>query len=77
LLTMPAANGTQRGRVQAALDSLNKDLPHYKQVRGFCVIEETFTTENGLLTTMGKMKRDTIATRFAKEIESVYQKRSA
>jgi long-chain acyl-CoA synthetase len=77
LLTMPGADGVQHQRVQAALDSLNKDLPHYKQIRGFCLVGETFTAENGLLTTMGKMKRDAIATRFSNEIESVYAKRPA
>jgi long-subunit acyl-CoA synthetase (AMP-forming) len=33
--------------------------------------------ENGLLTTMGKLKRDAIAARFATEIEKLYQKKSA
>jgi long-chain acyl-CoA synthetase len=77
LIAVPGANGTQRERVQAALDAVNADLPHYKQVRGFCVVNETFTPENGLLTTMGKMKRDAIAARFAGEIETVYAKRPA
>ncbi|HEY6465543.1 MAG TPA: AMP-binding protein [Candidatus Acidoferrales bacterium] len=77
LIMIPDANGTQRERVQAALDAMNKDLPHYKQIRGFQVLDETFTAENGLLTTMGKLKRDAIATRYADEIERVYAKRSA
>jgi long-chain acyl-CoA synthetase len=79
LIAVPGAgaNGSQRDRVQSALDAINAGLPHYKQVRGFCVVNETFTPENGLLTTMGKMKRDAIAARFAGEIESVYAKRPA
>jgi long-chain acyl-CoA synthetase len=79
LITMPSANGMHRERVQSALDTLNADLPHYKQVRGFHVLAETFSAENGLLTTMGKLKREAIAARFAGEIESVYAnaKRSA
>jgi long-chain acyl-CoA synthetase len=77
LIAAPGANGSQRERVQAALDTLNADLPHYKQIRGFQVVGEVFTTENGLLTTMGKMKRDAIAARFAGEIERVYAKRPA
>jgi long-chain acyl-CoA synthetase len=75
LIMVPGANGAQRERVQSVLDALNADLPHYKQIRGFQVIGEAFSTENGLLTTMGKMKRDAIAARFAGEIESVYAKR--
>jgi len=77
LITIPGANGTQRERIQAILDTLNADLPHYKQIRGFQVLGEPFTTENGLLTTMGKLKRDAIAARFSDEIEKVYAKRSA
>lgn len=77
LITIPGANGTQRDRIQAVLDTINKELPHYKQIRGFQVLGETFTAENGLLTTMGKLKRDAIAARFGDEIEKVYTKRSA
>lgn len=76
LVMIPGANGAQQGRVQAALDAMNKDLPHYKQIRGFQVLGDTFTAENGLLTTMGKLKRDAIAARYADEIERVYAKRS-
>ncbi|HKQ86682.1 MAG TPA: AMP-binding protein [Candidatus Acidoferrales bacterium] len=77
LITIPGANGTQRERVQAVLDALNADLPYYKQIRGFQVLGEAFTAENGLLTTMGKLKRDAIAARYADKIEKVYAKRSA
>ncbi|MGH9573922.1 MAG: AMP-dependent synthetase/ligase [Candidatus Acidiferrales bacterium] len=77
LITIQGANGAQRERIQAVLDSLNADLPHYKQVRGFQVLGETFTAENGMLTTMGKLKRDAIAARYADEIEKVYTKRPA
>ena len=77
LITIPGANGAQRERIQAVLDSLNADLPHYKQIRGFQVLGETFTAENGMLTTMGKLKRDAIAARYADEIDKVYAKRTA
>jgi long-subunit acyl-CoA synthetase (AMP-forming) len=33
-----------------------------------------FTIENGLLTANGKLRRDTIAARFAAEIEQMYAK---
>ena len=63
--------------IQSAIDALNAALPHYKQIRAFCVVPEPFTIENGLLTTMGKLKRNAIAARFAGEIESLYRKKSA
>ena len=58
--------------VQSALDTLNPDLPHYRQIRGFTVLGETFSAENGLLTSNGKLRRSAINTRFAAEINSLY-----
>jgi long-chain acyl-CoA synthetase len=80
-LVTAASNGLSSGlderRVRAALDSVNAGLPHYKQIRAFHIVSEPFSTENGLLTTMGKIKRDAISTRFAREIEQLYQKKPA
>lgn len=77
LFTAPGANGAHRERFQSVLDALNADLPHYKQIRGFCVLSDVFSADNGLLTTMGKLKRDAISARFAQEIEGMYAKRLA
>ena len=57
---------------QAALDAVNPQLPHYKQVRAFHVHAEPFSIENGLLTANGKLKRDLIAARLQLEIEEMY-----
>jgi long-chain acyl-CoA synthetase len=64
-------------KIQSALDALNSGLPHYKQIRAFRVLPEPFTMENGLLTTMGKLKREAIAARYAGEIQSLYEKKTA
>jgi len=69
--------GLSGARIQSALDAMNAGLPHYKQIRAFRVVREPFTMENGMLTTMGKLKRDAIAARYAAEIDALYQKRSA
>ena len=61
-------------QVQAALDSVNRELPHYKQVRAFHIHAEPFSIENGLLTANGKLKRDLIAQRLQSEIEHLYEK---
>jgi long-chain acyl-CoA synthetase len=61
-----------REQVQAALDSVNPQLPHYKQVRAFHICSEPFSIENGLLTANGKLKRDLIAARLQEEIEEMY-----
>ncbi len=69
LITGPVS----REQTQSALDALNEDLPHYKQVRRFHLIAEPFTIESGLLTANGKLKRDVIAARYAVEIEGMYR----
>ena len=71
-LSALVAGGVGPDEVQATLDAVNAGLPHYKQVRGFRVILEAFTIENGLLTANGKLKRDAIAQRLQLEIEDMY-----
>jgi long-chain acyl-CoA synthetase len=58
--------------VQATIDAVNLNLPHYKQVRAFHVHPEPFSIEGGLLTANGKLKRDLIATRLQDQIEEMY-----
>jgi long-chain acyl-CoA synthetase len=91
LLTVaPSANGTGAtwppaqgsggltpARIQSALDTINAGLPHYKQIRAFRVLPEPFSMENGMLTTMGKLKREAISARYAHEIQSLYEKKTA
>jgi long-chain acyl-CoA synthetase len=77
LVTVTAANGSYSAKVQSALDALNTTLPHYKQIRAFRILPEPFTQENGLLTTMGKFKRDAISARHSGEIEEIYRKKPA
>ncbi|MFZ0816006.1 MAG: AMP-binding protein [Candidatus Sulfotelmatobacter sp.] len=64
-------------QVQSALDAVNPELPHYKQVRAFVVQAEAFSIENGLLTVNGKLKRDAIAARMKSEIEEMYRVKQA
>jgi long-chain acyl-CoA synthetase len=64
-------------QVQSALDVVNAELPHYKQVRAFVVREEAFSIESGMLTVNGKLKRDAIAAGMKNEIEDMYRIRQA
>jgi long-chain acyl-CoA synthetase len=78
LVTPDGANGANKltdEQIQSAIEVVNAGLPHYKQIRSFQVVPEPFTMESGLLTTMGKLKRDAITARFAAEIEALYQKK--
>jgi long-chain acyl-CoA synthetase len=63
--------------VQAALDTVNSELPHYRQIRSFTILKEALTPESGLLTAMGKIKRDAVNAKFRDEIEQMYRKQSA
>jgi long-chain acyl-CoA synthetase len=58
---------------QAAIDAVNPQFPHYKQIRAFHVRAEAFTIENGLLTANGKLRRDRIAQTLHGEIEDMYR----
>ena len=58
--------------VQAALDAINNELPHYKQVRNFRILDASFALENGLLTANSKLRRDAINARYAAEIDAMY-----
>jgi long-chain acyl-CoA synthetase len=58
---------------QAAIDLVNPQFPHYKQIRAFHVRAEPFTIENGLLTANGKLRRDLIAQTLRAEIEDMYR----
>ena len=70
--------GDIRGeQVQTALKAVNPQLPHYKQVRAFCLRQEPFSIENGMLTANGKLKRDLIMSRMKAEIEDMYQVKQA
>jgi long-chain acyl-CoA synthetase len=61
--------------VQSALDAVNPGLPHYRQIRNFALLRDSFTAESGLLTAMGKLRRDAINARFASEINSMYDRK--
>ena len=62
---------------QAAIDQVNTELPHYRQVRNFSIVKDAFTPESGLLTANGKVRRDAINSRFREEIERLYEKHAA
>jgi long-chain acyl-CoA synthetase len=64
-------------KVQGALDVVNQELPHYKQVRAFAAAAEPFSIENGCLTVNGKLKRDAISARMKNEIEDMYRVKQA
>jgi long-chain acyl-CoA synthetase len=59
-------------QAQTAIDTLNAELPHYRQIRNFTILPQPLTPESGLLTVMGKLRRDAISSHFAAEISAMY-----
>ncbi len=76
-LTAIVTGSVSGEKVQSALDVVNPELPHYKQVRAFVVRGEAFSIESGMLTVNGKLKRDVIAARMKDEIEDMYRVKQA
>jgi long-chain acyl-CoA synthetase len=69
------AGRVEPAEVQAALDEVNRELPHYRQIRNFKLIGNAFTPESGLLTANGKLRRDAVSARFVSEINAMYEGR--
>jgi long-chain acyl-CoA synthetase len=76
-LSLLVTGAVDNKTVQAALDIVNSQLPHYRKIRNFTILHEAFTPQSGLLTAVGKIKRDAINARFGEEIERMYQKQAA
>jgi long-chain acyl-CoA synthetase len=76
-LTVIVTGNVSAEKMQSALDVVNPELPHYKQVRGFVVRAEAFSIESGMLTVNGKLKRDAISARMKDEIEEMYEVKQA
>lgn len=68
LLTGALSNET----IQKALDQINPQLPHYKQIHRFFKCPEPFSQENGLLTANGKLRRAAIEARYKEQIDRLY-----
>lgn len=77
IITTETNPALTENEISAAVDRVNSRLPHYKQIRAFHLERQPFTIESGLLTAMGKLKRDAIAARMKTQIEELYRKRVA
>lgn len=58
--------------IEAALEQISADVPHYKKVRAFIRVPEPFTIDNGLLTANQKLRRRAVEQRFRAEIDRAY-----
>ena len=63
-------------RAEAAIGLINQRLPHYKRIRAFHLCADPLTSEAGLLTANGKLKRAAITAQFADSIDAMYERRA-
>lgn len=68
------SQGVTAAKIQSALDAVNSGLPRHQQILAFHLVHESFTPDNGLLTTTGKLRRAAVAQRFAADIDALYRK---
>ncbi|WP_420477167.1 AMP-binding protein [Noviherbaspirillum sp. ST9] len=68
---VPATPDIPDSALAAAVERVNRLLPDYVQVRGW-FRTEPLTAHDGLMTPNGRPRRDTIARRFAQQIEHLY-----
>jgi long-chain acyl-CoA synthetase len=76
-LAVLVTGDVQRENAEEALSQLNATLPHYRQIHACHIVSQPLTIESGLLTAMGKLRRDAIAAHFSEAIESMYRKEAA
>ncbi len=58
--------------LEAPLEAINAELPHYRRIRKLFVSKERLTPENGCLTANQKLKRNAIGKHFKSQIEGLY-----
>ena len=52
------------------------DFSRFEQIVDFVLIDEPFSNENGLTTLKQSLRRDAISSRYAKQIDDLYQSAS-
>lgn len=70
-LLVPRAE-TDRAAVERAVAEVNRGLPDYARVARFAMIDEPFSSANGLLTGTGRIRRRSIEQRYGALIQSLY-----
>lgn len=66
------ASDEVRGLLRAEIDRLGADFKGYERIRAFELLDEPFSTHNGLLTPTLKIKRARVEERYRAEIAALY-----
>ncbi|WP_308220934.1 AMP-dependent synthetase/ligase [Micromonospora phytophila] len=62
-----------RGEIQAAVDQANRSVSRAEAVKAFSILPEDFTEAAGELTPTLKIRRETVGTRYADDIDALYR----
>ena len=63
-----------RDKIVTIINEINKNLTLPEKIKKFHLIEESFSTENGLLTPTMKVKRNKVEKKYASILENFYKK---
>jgi long-chain acyl-CoA synthetase len=73
LHAQPSLDVALKEAIGKAIEDVNADLPRYETVKKFAVLDEDFTTENGMLTPTMKVRRKEAHKRYGELLESLYE----
>ena len=76
-LSVIVTGDVEPGGLEAALEDLNAELPHYRRIRGSLIVRAPFGPETGLGTANGKLKRVAINRALAASIDELYERNAA
>jgi long-chain acyl-CoA synthetase len=71
-LSVIVTGSVEQGALQAAIDQINEQLPHYRRLRKFFIAPEPFSIENGQLTANQKLRRQAVERRYQTQIQGLY-----
>jgi long-chain acyl-CoA synthetase len=66
------ANGDVHALVEQVVESVNRELSRYEQIKRFAIVSREFSADEGEVTPTLKLKRRVIEERFADEIDRLY-----
>ena len=67
-----AADASVNSLIDGVVATVNETLPHWEQVKKFCVLEQPFSIEGGELTPTLKVKRRVVHKKYRDRIEAMY-----
>ncbi len=68
------ADERTRALYEAEIEKVNADLAKYEMIRAFELLDQEFSIETGELTPTQKVKRRIVATKYAAQIDGIYER---